>query len=241
MCQDQDKIIECKDVTVAADERYSLGLRDFSLCLGPGEVAVISVSQPGISIPLADLCSGLTSPDSGSILFLDRSWTERPHSQAARDRGRIGRVHCQTAWVSNLDVDENILLPQWYHTHRALAEIRGEAESLARQFGLDTLPQTRPAWTSDEILCKSQWIRALMGPPELLILDSPETMSHELDRIALIEAVEQARGQGTAVIWLTSHTPPVFTDRTDGVTFYSLVNSSQEAHCLTLTKDKVHE
>lgn len=239
--KNQDKIIECQDVTVEADERYSLGLREFSFCLCQGEVAVVRVPRAGVAIPLADLCSGMTSPDSGSVRFLGRSWTQRPHSLAARDRARIGRVHGQTAWVSNLDVDENILLPQWYHTHRSISDIRAEAESLAQQFGLDALPQTRPAWTSDEILCKAQWIRALIGPPELLILEHPEAKNHESDRVALIAAIEQARVQGTAVVWITSKTAPSFSNQTGGVHAYPWEDSFNEGHSPTLTKDKVHE
>jgi phospholipid/cholesterol/gamma-HCH transport system ATP-binding protein len=212
MPTEREMIVELEGVTAPAGERYATGLTDATLCLASGEAAIVTVRRTGLSTPVADLCCGLENPGTGVVSFLGRRWDERGHGEAARDRGRIGRVWSDSAWVGNLDIDENILLPQLHHTYRTAAELREQAMTLARAFGLDDLPHTRPAWTPEITRRKSQWVRAMMGTPDLLLLEYPDDDTDEADRDRLTEAVDQARTRGAAVIWITARQSPALTD-----------------------------
>jgi len=213
----RDRVVELTGVTAPAGERYAIGLADATLLLAKGEAAVVVVPRTGLSTPLADLCCGLEGPEAGTLRFLGRSWDERSNDQVVRDRGRIGRIWPDPAWVGNLDVDENILLSQQHHTRRAKTELREEALTLARAFGLDDLPHTRPAWTPEAIRRKAQWVRALMGMPALLLLEYPDDAVNEIDHTRLVETVERARKRGTAVIWMTARRDLDLADRTGAV------------------------
>ncbi|MCP4451563.1 MAG: hypothetical protein GY809_08885, partial [Planctomycetes bacterium] len=133
------------------------------------------------------------------------------------DRGRIGRVRPGSAWVGNLDIDENILLPQLHHTHRSETDLRQEALALCRTFGLDDLPRTRPTWTPRDVCQKAQWVRALLGEPQLLILEHPDETASDRDHTRLVESVDAARTRGAAVLWITSRTAPALNDRPGAV------------------------
>lgn len=206
------KVLELQSVTTSPEERYAMGLSGVSLSLASGEAVIVTVSKAGLSTPLADLCSGLEDPVTGDVRFLGLPWTKRSAAQMTLARGRIGRVWSDSAWVGNLDMDENILLPQLHHTHDPVAKVLEQARALARSFGLDDLPHTRPAKTPENSRRKAQWVRALMGSPELLLLEYPDDGADEVDRARLALAVEQARTKGAAVLWITASAAPVLAD-----------------------------
>jgi predicted ABC-type transport system involved in lysophospholipase L1 biosynthesis ATPase subunit len=241
MPKDWDRIIELDGVTAQAGDRYAVGLKDATLGLARGDAAIVTVPHAGWTTPLADLCCGLEVPDAGAVRFLDRPWNARGHRQAAEDRGRIGRVWPGCAWVGNLDIDENILLPQLHHTHRSEAALRKEGRALSQAFGLDDLPRTRPAWTPKEVCQKAQWVRALLAKPELLILEFPDDTVDDIDRARLVESVELARTRGAAVLWITSRTAPPLNDRPGAVHEVDLTWQPKENAIHKLIKDDARE
>ncbi|NQV33560.1 MAG: hypothetical protein HQ515_12785 [Phycisphaeraceae bacterium] len=239
--KDWTGIIELQEVTAHASPRYSAGFKDTTLGVARGQAAIIAVPHTGWTTPLGDLCCGLESPDAGVVRFLDRPWDTRGHGQAAKDRGRIGRVWPDCAWVGNLDMDENILLPQLHHTWRSETELRQEGRALCQTFGLDDLPRTRPTWTPKDVCQKAQWVRALLGKPELLILEHPDDRVNEVDRARLVKSVDLARTHGAAILWITSKTPPALSDHPGTVTQVELTWQPKEATIYNLIKDDVRE
>jgi len=241
-----DEIVKLECVSLDAGERYATGLTEVDLCLAGGDAAIVTVSRAGLTTPLADLCCGLEAPETGMVHFLDQPWDAKSHRQAARDRGCIGRVWPNAAWVGNLDIDENILLPQCHHTGRSDSELQEESQMLARSFGLEDLPHTRPAWTPEDIRRKSQWVRAFMGTPHLLLLEYPDDDANDADRTCLVEAVEQARMRGTAVIWITARRDIALGDQFGTVyraelTGSSLIWNTQKNRIGTITKENARE
>ena len=142
---DAPPILEFSHVTVEADPTYDSGVWDVSLRLGAGEMALVRLERGHLRLPLADAAGGLVEPGEGSVSFGGRDWRSIAPAEADRQRGRIGRVFDSQGgtlgWVSNLDVDENVVLSQLHHTARPLPEIEREAAQLARMFGLPGLPR----------------------------------------------------------------------------------------------------
>lgn len=219
-------VIELKEVTAHNEPRYDAGLTNCSLRLLSGEAVILTVPKTGLLTPLADLCCGLEEPASGIVHFLDIPWPKRSAVQTALARGRIGRVWADSAWIGNLDIDENIVLPQMHHTYRSASDVRKQAVALARSFGLDDLPHTRPATTPENIRQKAQWVRALTGTPELLLLEYPDDDCGEADHVQLAAAVDQARTNGTAVLWITAKPAPVLSHAPGTVRLAELTDSA---------------
>jgi phospholipid/cholesterol/gamma-HCH transport system ATP-binding protein len=149
------------------------------------------------------VAQGLVEPDSGLVTFLGEDWCAMSPDRSAERRGKIGRVFESQAWISNLDVDENVILAQRSHTARPESEIAAEAGALAGQFGLGELPRGRPAVVRRADLRRAAWVRAFIGAPQLVILENP-TKDVSSDALpSLVDAVKAACGRGAAVIWMT--------------------------------------
>ena len=201
---DDTNILRLDRVSVDESHGYDVGLRDVSLSLDRGQLALVLLERPHFNIPLADVAGGVQLADEGTASFCDRDWCHTLATRAARQRGSIGRIFSGRAWVSNLDVDENILLPQRHYSSRSEEELRSEAEELAKRFGLAELPSTRPAQTPPRDLIKSGCVRAFLGDPKLLLLERPEHGAYPDLMPPLISGLQSLRDKGSAVLWLTN-------------------------------------
>lgn len=196
-------MLELREVTLKAPSHQVSGLDRVSLTLGAGEAAVIKVQEGKERTVLVDAAEGLIAPDSGSILFRGESWGDMSAHRQASQRGRVGRVFEHYGWITNLDVIENIALAECHHTRRPVEEICGEIERLARQFGIDAIPDSRPAHVHAMVLRKLEWVRAFLGSPDLILLERPLHGAPKADAPRLFEAVCAALRRGAAVLWTT--------------------------------------
>lgn len=196
-------ILSFEKVTLAARPSYETGLDDVSFSLRRGELLAIRIEEGLACLSFADAAQGLVEPDAGRVTFLGGDWCTIPPDRSAECRGKIGRVFESHAWISNLDVDENVTLSQRHHTIRSESEILAEAQAFAAQFGLSELPRGRPAVVRRADLRRAEWVRAFIGEPHLIILENP-TKDVYTDALAgLVGAVKSARVHGAAVIWMT--------------------------------------
>jgi ABC-type lipoprotein export system ATPase subunit len=199
----EEVILTFEAVTLEAQPPYETGLAGITFSLRRGDLLAIRVEEGLGRLPFADVAQGLVEPESGRVTFLGEDWRAMPPNRAAECRGKIGRVFETHAWISNLDVDENITLAQRHHTGRPDSEIAAEAGALAAQFGLSELPRGRPAVVRRADLRRAEWTRALLGEPQLIILENP-TRDVSADALpGLVGAVKAARARGAAVIWMT--------------------------------------
>jgi phospholipid/cholesterol/gamma-HCH transport system ATP-binding protein len=205
MADDAAAILEFAGVTIEDEaHEYDAGLKDVGFALQPGELALVMLERPRFRTPIADAAQGLIQPDVGRVRFNGRDWQRTLATRAAAQRFSIGRVFEGQSWISNLDIDENILLPSAHHTRRPLRELREEAEKLSRHFGLEELPTIRPARATGDELRRAACVRAFLGEPKLLILERPAQTIHAVNHGALSAAVAAAREHGAGVLWLTS-------------------------------------
>ena len=83
------------------------------------------------------------------------------------------------------------------------AELHDEATRLACAFGLPGLPLDRPADLSPRDLARAACVRAFLGRPRLVLLESPVSGQHTELTAPLLNAIAGARSRGAAAIWLT--------------------------------------
>jgi phospholipid/cholesterol/gamma-HCH transport system ATP-binding protein len=192
------------NVTIGSSVDFETGLSDVSFDLRQGNLFLLRMERENERLPLADVMQGLVEVESGSVSFLGERWIDLPTDLAAAQRGRIGRLFDDEGWISDLDVEENILLAQLHHTKRSEAEIVEEALGWARIFGLPGLPRGRADKVRRWDLRKAACIRAFLGRPELIIIEQPVRGLYA-DLIApLLNAVKSARRRGAAVLWMVT-------------------------------------
>jgi phospholipid/cholesterol/gamma-HCH transport system ATP-binding protein len=196
-------ILEFDNVSAAARSIHVGAVRDLRLRLGPGEIAWVALEEGREHTSLAALAQGLIEPVAGCVRFLGECWSEMGPTRQSQMRGRIRRVFEHYGWITNLDVIENLCLAEYHHTARPLDEIVEEARALARRFGLEAIPDSRPTRVNGRVLRKLEWVRALLGRPELVILERPLFGAPKDDAPRLSGAVCEATRRGTAVLWLS--------------------------------------
>jgi phospholipid/cholesterol/gamma-HCH transport system ATP-binding protein len=102
-----------------------------------------------------------------------------------------------------MSMEENILLPQAYHTRRRIRELRDEAALLAGRLGFPGLPRSAPRELNHSDLQMAACVRAFLGRPALVILEDPTVGADAGLLSKLINLIGDFRSQGTAVLWLT--------------------------------------
>ncbi|NNE90508.1 MAG: hypothetical protein HKN23_02575 [Verrucomicrobiales bacterium] len=179
----------------------------------------LSIGQGQLAFMRSRLVSpwllGLRKPLEGEIRFQGKPWDERNVTMLENDRRKIGTVwdarsRRVSAWVANLDVDENVFLAADFDSSRRHRSIIEEARELAEQFGFENGPPSiRAAQASAADLIRSQWIRAfLVRPMEFLILDNPIEDAPSASIPELVEKVKEALDKGVAVLWAAEYNPP---------------------------------
>ncbi len=171
--------------------------------LSPGALLLVQCDHLSNWIGFSEVALGLLAPEAGVVTWKGNTWVGMSPDAAARERSRIGRVFRGRAWISNLDVDENITLATRHHSKRNPAEIYADAVQLAERFGWSEIPAQRPARLRLHDLQIAQWIRAFVGHPDLVLLEEP---CHEVSRregMLLAEWVGEYCGRGGAVVWMT--------------------------------------
>lgn len=194
-------ILNFNDVTLASTDQYETGLSEVSFELGAGDLLLVRIERENERLPLADASQGLLQPEHGDVKFLGEDWTHLTSDVASARRGKIGRLFDDEGWISDLDVDENILLSQLHHTDLTEAEIIDEALKFARVFGLPGLPRGRPGKVRRWDLRKAACIRAFLGKPALIILEQPVRGVYADFIVPLLDAVQSARRRAAAVLW----------------------------------------
>ncbi len=199
-----DSILQFEAVTLPAADAYDQEVAGLDFALRAGDCLLVAVEDERPCPPLADAAEGLLEPSAGRVLMHGADWQEMSPDESSLRRSRIGRVFESQAWLSNLDVDENVTLAQRHHARRSEAEIREEAVRWVQRFGRDALPAMRPAWAPRHELIIAQWVRALLGEPELLIMERATRDATHEECAQLVEAAEEHRRRGAALIWLSS-------------------------------------
>ena len=172
-----------------------------------GDFALIEVPGPRRGASFANLCTGLIQLTSGCVRFLGRDWQTVPDGHADALRGHIGRLFHQPLRPETRDVASRVLLARLHHTRSPEATLREEAAVLALRFGLPGLPVGPARLLSPPDLLRAACVRAFLGRPRLVILELPLAAQREDILSALLDVGTEARGQGSAVIWLATAGP----------------------------------
>jgi phospholipid/cholesterol/gamma-HCH transport system ATP-binding protein len=194
-------ILNFDNVTVSSGPQYETGLSNVCFEISAGDLLLVRIERENERLPLADASQGLLEMDRGRVTFLGDDWVNLSTEEAAAQRGKIGRLFDDEGWISDLNVDENILLGQLHHTNRTEADIMDEALKFARVFGLPGLPRGRPGKVRRWDLRKAACIRAFMGRPALILLEQPIRGVYADFVAPLLNAVQSARRRAAAVLW----------------------------------------
>jgi ribose transport system ATP-binding protein len=179
-------------------------LRDVSLEVRPGEVhALIGENGAGKST-LMKILSGAYQPDAGEVFLNDNPYAPRNPLEARRSG--VEMIYQELNLAPHLSVEENILLgvePSrfgWINRRerrqmakRVLAEVHHESVAL-----------DAPVHTCS--IAEQQMVeiaRAMLGAPQVLIMDEPTSSLTQVDTENLMTAISRLKARGVSIIYIS--------------------------------------
>ncbi|MBR2569053.1 MAG: ABC transporter ATP-binding protein [Paenibacillus sp.] len=135
-------------------------------------VSIIGPSGSGKST-LFHLIGGLLRPDQGSIFIHDQLVTG--------ETGHVSYMPQQPALFPWRTIQDNVILAREL-TGRSKKELRGEAASWLEKAGLQGYEKAYPHMLSGGMQQRAAFVRAMMSPHELMLLDEPFSALDALTR-----------------------------------------------------------
>ncbi|MBY0612365.1 MAG: ABC transporter ATP-binding protein, partial [Beijerinckiaceae bacterium] len=173
-------------------------LHDVTLHVGTGELVVLLGANGAGKSTIFKTISGLLTPRSGAIRMADEEIAGRkPASIVA-----AGLVHCPEgrSLFPRMSILKNLMLGAYVHRGRA-AEVK---RSLDEVFSLFPILAERRSMPAGSLSGGQQQMvaigRALMGRPELLLLDEPSVGIAPRLKGLIFDAIQQIRKDGTAIL-----------------------------------------
>jgi ribose transport system ATP-binding protein len=179
-------------------------LRSVSLEVAPGEVhALIGENGAGKSTLMKTL-SGAYTPDSGQIFLNGAVYAPRDPLHARR-KG-VEMIYQELNLAPHLSVEENILLgvePSRFGWVDRKAR-RAMAQRVLGELNHGDMPLDAPIHSCS--IAQQQMVeiaRALLGEPQVLIMDEPTSSLTQVDTENLFRAIERLKARGVSIIYIS--------------------------------------
>ena len=169
------------------------------LAIMPGEIHAILGENGAGKSTLMKIIYGVTRPDSGEIRWNGKP-VEIPSPAEARELG-IGMVFQHFSLFDTLTVAENISLG--LAGRHSMAELEKRIELKAAQYGLHLEPQRHVHTLSVGECQRVEIVRALLGEPQLLILDEPTSVLTPQAVQSLFQTLRQLASEGCSIVYIS--------------------------------------
>ncbi|WP_341728504.1 ABC transporter ATP-binding protein [Brooklawnia sp.] len=176
------------DVTVSFGDL--LALDEVSLDAAPGAVTTIVGGDGAGKSTLLKVLAGRVRPDSGTV--------------SAASSGELGMLPATAGSWGNLTVRQNL---EFSATAFGLqrSRLRERTEELITAAGLEPARDRLASALSGGMRRKLGVIMALVGSPQLVLLDEPSTGVDPVSRVELWRLISRAAADGAAVITTTTY------------------------------------
>lgn len=179
-------------------------LDGISIEIAAGEfAAVMGASGSGKSTLLYAL-SGMDRIDAGDVFFESKKLTELSEDNLSDlRRKKMGFVFQQPTLLKNLNILDNILLPQMRDNRRDLKRLTMRAKSLMKQVGIEDLAGRDITEVSGGQLQRAGICRALMNSPRIVFADEPTGALNSKSSDEIMDLFGEIHQSGAAILLVT--------------------------------------
>jgi phospholipid/cholesterol/gamma-HCH transport system ATP-binding protein len=150
-----------------------LALRDVSLRVARGHIAVIIGGSGAGKTTLLKILIGLDKPTAGRVFIAGTDIVPLGDRKMNEVRKKIAMVFQYSALLDSLTVLENVAFPLREHTRLSDKEIRSRVRDKLHILGLDNTENKYPSELSGGMRKRVGLARALMLEPEIIMYDEP--------------------------------------------------------------------
>jgi len=166
-------MIECKNINKAFNGKQIL--KDVSAKFEQGKTnLIIGASGTGKSVLLKTLV-GLVRPDSGSVLYDDRDFTEANKEEKQVIRREIGMLFQGGALFDSKTVEENVMFPLDMLSEMSKSEKADRVNFCLQRVGLDHAARLMPSEISGGMAKRVGIARAIVMNSKYLYCDEPNS------------------------------------------------------------------
>lgn len=186
------------------NDKKQLVLDNVSMEMKKGEfAAVMGASGSGKSTLLYAL-SGMDTIDTGEAQFGGESLSQLSDTALSDLRRRkMGFVFQQPTLLKNLNMIDNIMLPQMRDNPKKSGQLAIKAKELMKQVGIDGLEQRSITEVSGGQLQRAGICRALMNQPDILFADEPTGALNSKSSDEIMMLFSEIHKKGTAILLVT--------------------------------------
>lgn len=150
----------------------------------------------------------LLRPSAGKVRIADVEASGLPDDERSQLRAtQIGFVFQDAALDSSRTILDAVVEPALY-AGRKVSDVRPRAMELLEEFGLDHRAHHRPGQISGGQAQRVALCRALVADPRIILADEPTGNLDAENSEAVLDALEEASGQGRTVL-IATHDPYV--------------------------------
>ncbi len=151
--------------------------------------------------------SGMDRPTGGEVRLDGRDLTDLDDAAMSRVRlTRMGFVFQQAYFLTNLNIEDNILLPALKATSTDKASTVARVRALMARFGIDHVARHGITEVSGGQLQRASICRALATEPSILFADEPTGALNSSMTVDVMDAISDVHRLGTTVVMVT-HDP----------------------------------
>ncbi|HSW30315.1 MAG TPA: ATP-binding cassette domain-containing protein [Longimicrobiales bacterium] len=128
-------------------------------------------AAPSVADTVMALCTGSAGPEEGDVEVLGERPASLPRFRRFALLRRMGVAFQREGLVSNLSLDENLVMPLVFADGLAPARARAAADEAIQELGLEAHRSRRPAALTREARILAALARAALRRPDLLVLE----------------------------------------------------------------------
>lgn len=183
---------------------FKIEVSDIKITQG-SKIAISGKSGSG-KTTLIHLISGILKPQSGEILFFDKSITDMNDNDIRKHRiSNIGFIFQEFELLDYLNVMDNLILP--YKINKSLSldeEIKDKAKEIANRIGIGNKLDQHPKQLSGGERQRLAIARALITSPPLIIADEPTgNLDDKTSNIVMDEITDQVSYTNSTLIMIS--------------------------------------
>ncbi len=183
---------------------FKIEVSDIKIAQG-SKIAISGKSGSG-KTTLIHLISGILKPQSGEILFFDKSITDMNDNDIRKHRiSNIGFIFQEFELLDYLNVMDNLVLP--YKINKSLSldeEIKDKAKEIANRIGIGNKLDQHPKQLSGGERQRLAIARALITSPPLIIADEPTgNLDDKTSNIVMDEITDQVSYTNSTLIMIS--------------------------------------